>query len=70
MTNDDCDVLVIVAAAPGRRMVVADLKKAKCDYRLIPRLVSDKHLVYFDGGWVALTDGGYDAMILHCAHNF
>lgn len=70
MTNDDCDLLIAVSARPGRRMMVDDLKKTRHDWRRIPSLVSDKHLVFFEGGWVALTDGGYAAMIKHCAHNF
>lgn len=70
MTNDDCDLLIAVSARPGRRMMVADLKKARLDIRRIPSLVTDNFLVYFEGGWVAVTDGGYDAMIKHCAHNF
>lgn len=70
MTNDECDVLIAVSERPGRRVMVADLKKTRLDYRLLPSLIREKHLIHFEGGWVALTDGGYSAMIKHCAHNF
>ena len=70
MTNDECDIMLVVAARPGRRILVSDLKKTRADARLLPSLIREKHLLYFEGGWVAMTDGGYDTMTRHCARNF
>jgi hypothetical protein len=51
-------------------MMVNDLKDTGLDYRRLPALIREKYLIYFEGGWVALTDGGYAEMIKHCAKNF
>lgn len=70
MTNDMCDILCAVSEKPGRRMMVSELKTTQLLVSALPSLLREGHLVYFYGGWVAVTDRGYDAMILHCAENF
>lgn len=72
MTNEECDVLIAVSAERGRRMMLSDMTPR--NRKLAERIVADpkhqNHLIAFIGGWVALTDAGYDAMVSHCAHNF
>lgn len=69
MTNEECDVLIAVSAEPGRRMMLEDMTPR--NRKIAGRISAEaKHLIGFMGGWVALTDAGYDAMILHCGENF
>jgi hypothetical protein len=71
MTNAECDLLIAISERPGRRMMVDDIKKLRgVDWRLLPSLIRENYLIFFHGGWVALTDAGYDSTIAHCAHNF
>lgn len=68
MTDAECDLLIEISNKPGRRMMLRDIK-AK-DRKTAEALRSNGFLVAFVGEWVAVTDAGYDASILHCAHNF
>jgi hypothetical protein len=71
MTNDECDVLIAVSNQPGRRMMVNKLKRLHgVNWRVVPALIRDRHLIHFEGGWVAVTDAGYEASVLHAAKNF
>lgn len=69
MSNEECDVLIAVSAELGRRMMLKDMTPR--NRKIAERIVaSTNHLIAFIGGWVALSDAGYDAMILHCGENF
>ncbi len=69
MTNEECDVLIAVSAEPQRRMMLSDMTPR--NRKIAGRIAAEqRHLIAFVGGWVALTDAGYDAMLAHCAHNF
>ena len=69
MTNEECDVLIAVSAEPGRRMLLADMTPRNRKLA-IKMAASTSYLILFIGDWVALSDGGYDAMVMHCAKNF
>ena len=69
MSNEECDVLIAVSAEPGRRMMLSEMTPRNRE--IAEHIVATtNHLIAFHGGWVALTDAGYDAMTMHCAHNF
>lgn len=68
MTNEECDLLCDIASKPGRRIMINDIPADRRD--IAKRLRSSGFLVAFVGDWMALTDGGYEAMIRHCAGNF
>ena len=66
LTEAECDFVLKVARQQARRMRLSQM--AVSERETAAALTRAGYFIFFDGGWIALTDRGYDTAVSTAGH--